>query len=103
MWDTLASITNVDQVNTNRDERFVSLISGGLLLLYALIRIPITAVFALLAALYLFFRGMRGFCYIYDQLERNTAVSSPQVEQREPREREKEKVTSSPVFITEPN
>ena len=99
MWDTLASITDVERVNTNREERLFSLIGGGIFLLYALIRIPITAVLALLAGLYLFFRGWRGFCYIYDQLGENTAVSSPQLQQPEQRET----ANTSPVFITEPN
>ena len=77
MWNMLEDITNVNHVNINKDERTFSLIGGAILFLYALIRIPFTAVLALLAALYLFFRGVRGFCYIYDRLGQNTAVQLP--------------------------
>jgi len=79
MWDTLEHISNINRVNVNKNERLYSLIAGGFLLLYALIRIPFTAVLALGAALYLFFRSIRGFCYIYDQLGLDTATQLTQV------------------------
>ena len=80
MWETLNSITTVNQVNVNKDERFLSMVGGSVLLLYALIRIPFSAVLALIAAVYLFFRSIRGFCYIYDQLGQNTAVNLSSLE-----------------------
>jgi uncharacterized membrane protein len=77
MLDILKNLTDVNEVNLNRDERMISLVGGSILMIYALIRIPITAVLAALAASYLFFRGMRGFCYINDRLGLNKAVDIP--------------------------
>jgi hypothetical protein len=80
MWETLENITNVNQVNVNKNERLFSLVGGVILLLYAVFRIPFTAVLALLAAIYLLFRGVRGFCYLYTQFGMNTAVELPTLE-----------------------
>lgn len=80
MWETLENLTNVKKVNVNRDERFISVLAGTLFLVYALVRIPFMAIVSLAAAGYLFFRGVRGFCYIYDRLGQNTAVQLPQTE-----------------------
>ncbi len=77
MLELLKNFTDVNEVNLNKEERMVSLVGGGILLLYALIRIPLTAVLAALAASYLFFRGMRGFCYLNDRLGLNKAVDTP--------------------------
>lgn len=77
MWETLENVTSVNRVNLNKNERLISLIGGMLLLLYAAVRVPLTAVLALCAAAYLIFRGLRGFCYFYDQLGLNTAVQEP--------------------------
>lgn len=77
MWETLENITNVSQVNVSKNERWISLAGGSVLLVYALIRIPLAAVVAFLGAVYLFFRGIRGFCYVYDLLGKNTAVQLP--------------------------
>lgn len=77
MLDLLKNFTDVNQVNLNRDERMASLAGGTILLLYALIRVPFTAVLAAVTASYLFFRGMRGFCYINDRLGLNKAVDIP--------------------------
>lgn len=73
MLESLERFTNINEVNVNRDERWVSLAVGAVLMLYAMIRIPFSAVLAVAAAAYLFFRGMRGFCYFYDRLGMNKA------------------------------
>lgn len=78
MWETLENLTNVKQVNIDKNERLLSVGAGTILLLYAAVRIPLTAVLAFLAAVYLFFRGIRGFCYFYHQLGLNTAVPLPE-------------------------
>lgn len=75
MLESLARFTDVSDVNVNKDERWISMIAGAVLLLYAMIRIPLSAVIAALAAAYLFFRGMRGFCYFYDRLGMNNAIN----------------------------
>ncbi len=82
MWETLASLTAVKDVNINLNQRLISLAAGAALLVYAVLRIPFTAVLAFFAAIYLIFRGVRGFCYLYDQLGWNTAVSLPKTERQ---------------------
>jgi uncharacterized membrane protein len=77
MLESLGKFTNVNEVNVSKDERWVSLIGGAVLLLYAMIRIPLSAVLAVVAACYLFFRGIQGFCYFYDRLGMNKAIDSP--------------------------
>jgi hypothetical protein len=74
MLESLSKFTDVKEVNINKDERWASLLIGAILLLYAMIRIPLSAVLAALASAYLFFRGIRGFCYFYDKLGKNKAV-----------------------------
>lgn len=77
MLDTLTKFTDVKDVNVSKDERWASMIFGAIFLLYAMIRIPLSAVLAAIAAGYLFFRGFRGFCYFYDRLGMNKAVELP--------------------------
>lgn len=77
MLESLARFTDVNEVNVNREERWASLAAGTILLLYAIIRIPLSAVVAVLAASYLFFRGMSGFCYFYERLGMNKAADNP--------------------------
>lgn len=79
MWETLATLTDVKDVNINLNQRLFSLAGGSALLVYAVVRIPFTAVLAFFAAIYLIFRGVRGFCYLYDQLGWNTAVPLPKI------------------------
>ena len=74
MLESLSKFTDVKEVNINKDERWASLLVGAVLLLYAMIRIPLSAVLAALVSFYLFFRGIRGFCYFYDKLGKNKAV-----------------------------
>jgi uncharacterized membrane protein len=77
MLESLTKLTDVTDVNVNKDERWASLAGGAILLLYAMIRIPLSAVLATVAATYLIFRGIRGFCYFYDRLGMNRAVALP--------------------------
>lgn len=77
MLESFAKLTDVSDVNINKNERWASLAGGAILLLYAMIRIPLSAVLAAVAAAYLIFRGIRGFCYFYDQLGMNRAVALP--------------------------
>jgi uncharacterized membrane protein len=77
MLESLAKLTNVNEVNVSKDERWASLAAGAVLLLYAMIRIPLSAVLAVAAACYLFFRGFQGFCYLYARLGMNKAIERP--------------------------
>lgn len=79
MLDTLAKFTDVKDVNVSKDERWASMIVGAIFLLYAMIRIPLSAVLAAITAVYLIFRGVRGFCYFYDRLGIDKAVEQPGV------------------------
>jgi uncharacterized membrane protein len=73
------TIFDPNHVNVGKNERFFSLMAGAGLLLYALIRLPLKAVLATFVAGYLvFFRGMRGYCFLYEVLGLNTAVEQPQ-------------------------
>lgn len=74
MLESLTRLTNVTTVNVSKEERWLSLAIGSILMLYAAIRIPLSAVLAAVAAAYLFFRGLRGFCYIYEGLQMNKAI-----------------------------
>lgn len=77
MLESLAKLTDVKEVNINKEERWASLAVGAVLMLYAIIRIPLSAVLATAAATYLIFRGIRGFCYLYDRMGMNRAVTLP--------------------------
>jgi hypothetical protein len=77
MWQMLENITHINRVNVSKEERSISLLVAIPLLIYVFVRIPLTAVLALFAAGYLILRGLRGYCYIYEQLGLNTAVSLP--------------------------
>jgi hypothetical protein len=64
-------------VNLDRKERFYSIIGGVLLTVYGLARLPLGAVLLILSGGYLLYRGMNGHCYLYDALEINKAVWTP--------------------------
>lgn len=69
------TVFNSNHVNVSKNERSFSLMLGAALLLYALIRLPFKAVLATFAAVYMiFFRGIRGYCFLYKVLGLNTAV-----------------------------
>ncbi len=77
MWRTLEDLTDVKEVNVDQQERTISVVAGLVMVLYAVIRIPFTALIALAGGAYLLFRGIRGYCYLYANMDRNTAVEKP--------------------------
>jgi hypothetical protein len=64
-------------VNLDKRERFYSIAGGLLLAVYGLARLPLSAVMLILSGGYLLYRGMNGHCYIYEALEINKAVWTP--------------------------
>lgn len=63
-----------DLVNVGAQERMLSLGAGSLLLLYGFLRLPISAVVALVGGGYLVYRAVTGHCYAYEAMNVNTAV-----------------------------
>jgi len=60
--------TRVLPVNLDKDERMISLAAGLFMVVYGLVRLPLSAVMALMAGAYFIYRAVKGYCYIYDQL-----------------------------------
>jgi hypothetical protein len=61
-------------VNVDANERLLSLIGGGLLVLYGLIRLSWVPFAMLLSGGYLLYRGLKGHCYLYQALGINRAI-----------------------------
>ena len=66
---------NYPLVNVEKNERLLSVLGGGVLALYGLTRLPLTAVAAILGGGYLLYRGVTGRCYAYEALNINTAIT----------------------------
>lgn len=64
-------------VNMDRNERLISLVGGLALLVYGLIRLPISTAALLLSGGYLLYRGITGHCWGYDLLGVNRAIVIP--------------------------
>jgi hypothetical protein len=61
-------------VNVDANERLLSLIGGGLLALYGLMRLSWIPFVMLLSGGYLLYRGLKGHCYLYQALGINRAI-----------------------------
>jgi uncharacterized membrane protein len=59
---------SVVPVNLDKNERLVSLVAGVILVVYGFIRLPLTAVAALIGGTYFLYRAIKGYCPIYAQL-----------------------------------
>lgn len=55
-------------VNLDKNERLVSLVAGVVLVVYGFIRLPLTAVAALIGGTYCLYRAIKGYCPISAQL-----------------------------------
>lgn len=66
-------------VNLDKNERMISLAAGLFMVVYGLVRLPLSAVMALIAGAYFIYRAVKGYCYIYDQLgiDRLTETAVP--------------------------
>lgn len=65
------------QVNLDKNERLVSLVAGSLMLFYGLLRLPLTAVMAIVGGGYFLYRAVRGYCPLYAQLGLDKLRPSP--------------------------
>ena len=61
-------------VNVGRDERFLSLTAGAVLVLYGLGKLPLSAVTLIGTGAYLVYRGFTGHCKVYELGGIDTAV-----------------------------
>lgn len=68
-------LTQTDKLNVGEGERVVSLLVGGLLALFGLGRLPLSALALALGGGYLVYRGLTGHCPAYNALDINTAKS----------------------------
>lgn len=68
-------LTQTDKLNIGERERVVSVLIGGLLALFGLGRLPLTALGLALGGGYLVYRGLTGHCPAYEALDINTATS----------------------------
>lgn len=73
----ITRILDVGEVNVGLPERSLTLAVALPLLLLGLVRLPFKALLALGAGAYLLWRGLRGYCFVYDWLGINTAVPAP--------------------------
>ena len=64
-------------VNVGRDERFLSLTAGAILVLYGLGKLPLSAVTLIGTGAYLVYRGFTGRCKVYELGGIDTAVDLP--------------------------
>jgi uncharacterized membrane protein len=64
-------------INLDKNERLISLAAGLLMMVYGLVRLPLTAVMALIGGSYLLYRAIKGHCYIYAQLGLDKVKEAP--------------------------
>lgn len=73
-WEKM---TDFDRVNINNNERVTSLVFGGTMLLGALRRpVSIRGLFGLASGSYLLYRGLRGYCPVYEALDYSSLTPS---------------------------
>lgn len=68
---------NVIKVNVGKDERWVTVGSGALMIFAALWRKSLASLLLLPAGLYMVYRGLSGHCYLYQYLGINTTRAMP--------------------------
>lgn len=71
------SYPSIIEVNVGREERWVTLGSGILMVFAALWRKSLASILLLPAGLYMIYRGASGHCYVYQYLGINTTRGMP--------------------------
>jgi uncharacterized membrane protein len=71
------SKSTVLPINLDKNERVISLLAGLVMIVYGLVRLPLTAVMALIGGSYFLYRAIKGHCYIYAQLGLDKIKESP--------------------------
>jgi uncharacterized membrane protein len=64
-------------INLDKNERLISLAAGLLMVIYGLVRLPLTAVMALIGGSYFLYRAIKGHCFIYAQLGLDKIKENP--------------------------
>lgn len=75
-------MTKTDKVNVNESERFFSIIGGGGLALYGVIRLARSTPSLILAGGYLLYRGLTGYCPVYELIGASTASRTERLQFR---------------------
>ena len=73
-------------VNVDANERSLSLLGGAFLTIVGLVRLPTSALLALVSGGYLLYRGLSGHCYFYELLNMNTAQRGQRRQAKPPQE-----------------
>jgi uncharacterized membrane protein len=73
--DVWQELTQVDKLNVGESERLTSLLAGGLIALFGMRRLSLTALGLALGGGYLLYRGLTGHCPVYRALDISTAKS----------------------------
>jgi hypothetical protein len=79
---TWQKMTKTDKVNVNESERFFSIVGGGALAMYGLIRLSPAHLGLLLAGGYLLYRGLTGHCPAYELVGASTASRTERLQFR---------------------
>lgn len=75
-WEKM---TDYDRANINNNERVTSLVFGGAMLLGSLRRpLSIRGLFGLAGGSYLLYRGLKGYCPVYEALDYSSLTPSEQ-------------------------
>lgn len=74
--ETWQQMTRTDKLNVNETERLASLVGGGSLLLFGLLRRSPVSLASAAAGGFLMYRGLTGHCPAYEKMNINTAESA---------------------------
>ena len=80
--ETWQQMTKTDKVNVNESERLISLMGGGLLSLYGLLRFSKSGLGWILTGGYLIYRGLTGYCLAYETAGISTASRTERLQFR---------------------
>jgi hypothetical protein len=75
-------LTRTDKVNVNETERLWSLVGGSMLVLYGLARRSPTGLSTLPVGGYLIYRGLTGYCPVYEAMNHSSASRTEQLQFR---------------------
>jgi hypothetical protein len=99
--ETWQEMTETDKVNVNTQERFASILGGGALIVYGLLRIKSVAGWgSIVAGGYLLYRGLTGYCPAYQALGVNTLSIAEQKHLKAAKKFTKQKDSTEPTTPT---
>ncbi len=89
-------------INLDKNERLISLAAGLFMVIYGLVRLPLTAVMALIGGSYFIYRAIKGHCHIYAQLGLDKVTEAPSPSIRRTAERQQADVVDAALNQTFP-